>query len=292
MATAKDGTKYEFANVARTSITDTDGCSIAAQLDLVWRWSLTAVTNPRVRDANNNPLRLTYGYTVEQKNTAAGCYNEIAVYPASISYPNGKYSVSFVTENRNDYQTSWTQSTSRTLYGTKRLKEILVQHLGTTVRRYALSYALDTATSNVIYPNFKWSNNNAKTLTLLGVQEFTNNTNSPALPAVTFTYGDGLHLTDVDNGQGGKVNLLYAPWDYYNDVNDSLRSLYTIFGDPASTNPECIYSNGAWTIGTAWTWVSGPVLHLLWVVIWTGTTSTCGWEMVLQGNTAIAPFMS
>lgn len=92
-----DGTQYEFANIARTSTTDTDGCATAAQLNVVWRWSLTKIT-----DTHNNQLGFTYD--VEKKS--ASCYNEIAVYPLSIAYPNGKYSVSFVTEPRTDYQTS------------------------------------------------------------------------------------------------------------------------------------------------------------------------------------------
>ncbi len=249
-AWSTDGTKYEFASIARTSTTDTDGCSTVGQLDLVWRWSLTKIT-----DTHGN--QLSYSYTVEKKNSGGGCYNEIAVYPLSISYPNGKYSVSFVAETRNDYQTSWTQNASRTLYGTKRLKEVLVQHLGATVRRYAFSYAPDTATSNVIYPKFKWSHANAKTLTLRGVQEFSSGALSPALPAVTFTYEDGLHVTDVDNGQGGQVHIEYERWTYFDDLNDDLRSLLTVFGTESGTHPECIYSGGNWIYGTAWTRYSG-----------------------------------
>jgi len=260
-AWGKDGTQYVFSTQAKTSSTDTDGCATAGQLDVVWRWSLTTII-----DTHTN--QLNYGYDTEKKG---GCQNDIAVYPLSISYPNGKYSILFDTETRNDYQTSWTQNSSKTLYGTKRLKQIRVQNTGTTVRRYALSYALDTATSNVIYPNFKWSHNNAKTLTLLGVQEFANDTVSPALPAVTFTYmdvpdplkpndpkNDFMHLTSVDNGQGGKVQIKYDRWNYFDDANDDLRSLLTKFGTTVGTHPECLYDvNGVLQKGTEWTWVSG-----------------------------------
>lgn len=259
VATTTGGTKYEFTNIARTSTTDTDGCATAGQLNLTWRWSLTSVTSPRVRDASNSPVPLTFAYDVEKK---AGCQNDIAVYPLSISYPNGKYSILFDTETRNDYQNSWTENASRALYGTKRLNQIRIQHNGATVRRYDLSYALDTATTNVIYPNFKWSHNNAKTLTLLGVQEFANDTNSPALPAVTFTYSeptnkDYMHLTSVDNGQGGKVQIKYERWTYFDDANDQLRSLLTNFGTTVGTHPECLYSGGSLYVGTEWTKVSG-----------------------------------
>ncbi len=224
-----DGTKYEFAGIARTSTTDTDGCATAAQLDTVWRWSLTTIT-----DTHGN--QLAYSYDVETKS--ASCYNEIAVYPLSISYPNGKYSVSFVTEPRTDYQASWTTSSSKTLYGTKRLKEIKIQNLGTTVRRYALSYASNTETVNIIYPNFTWSAG-GKTSTLVGVQEFTNDTASPALPAVTFTYGDNMHITNVNNGQGGQVAMTYEIWQYLDDYNENIRSLFERFGTGAG-NENCV----------------------------------------------------
>jgi len=253
-----DGTKYEFANIARTSTTDTDGCSTVAQLNMTWRWSLTSVANPRVSDASGNPIPLTYTYDVEKKS--ASCYNEIAVYPLSISYPNGKYSVSFVTEARTDYQTSWTSTASRTLYGTKRLKEIKIQHLGTTVRQYALSYASNTETVNVIYPNFTWSGG-GKTSTLIGVQEFANDTSSPALPAVTFTYGDNMHITNVNNGQGGQVAMTYEVWQYLDDYNENVRSLFERFG--IGTGYEQCY-NG-----------SGPLIG--WTKVGTGTVK-CGSE--------------
>jgi RHS repeat-associated protein len=250
-AWSTDGTKYEFASIARTSTTDTDGCATSGQLNMTWRWSLTTIT-----DTHGN--QLTFSYTVEQKNPSGGCYNEIAVYPLSISYPNQKYSVSFVPEARTDYQTSWTTNSSKTLYGTKRLKEIKVQHLGATVRRYKFSYAPNTETTNIIYPNFLWSNASSKTLTLVGVQEFANDATSPALPAATFTYrnnildiGDNMHLAQVDNGQGGQVQMTYERWTYFDDINKDLRSLKTVFG-----TDECVSAQG---IGTLWAPVSGTV---------------------------------
>jgi hypothetical protein len=245
-ATSTDGTQYAFGSIARTSISDTDGCATAAQLDTIWRWSLTTIT-----DTHTN--QLTYAYTVEQKNPAGGCYNEIAVYPASISYPNGKYTVLFDTEARNDYQTSWTTSASKIQYGTKRLNQIRVQNAGVTVRRYDLTYALDTEVTNIIYPNFLWSHSNAKTLTLVGVQEISSDDASPALPAVSFTYGDNMHVTTVNNGQGGQVQMTYQRWTYFDDANKELRSLKTTFG---AANNEC-YGGGA--IPTLWAALSTPV---------------------------------
>lgn len=221
-AWATNGTKYTFDWTSM--ISPSNGCT---NLTLTWRWSLTNVT-----DVHGN--QINYTYYNERK---IWCTAEIAVYPETITY--GNYSIVFDRENRDDYQTSWTADTSRALYGTKRLNQIRVQNSGITVRRYDLSYASNTENTNIIYPNFKWSNNNAKTLTLIGVQEFANDTTSPALPATTFTYGDKMHLTKVDNGQGGQVEITYSnpfdlesslPWTYFDDFNKDLRSLRTWFG--------------------------------------------------------------
>ncbi|MFT3890486.1 MAG: RHS repeat-associated core domain-containing protein [Anaerolineales bacterium] len=224
-AWTKDGTKYEFAHH-----TDTDlslGCSTTAT-PTTWRWSLTSVT-----DVHGNTI--TYTYNNETKRTP-DCENEVAVYPATITYGNG-YTIVFNKGSRNDYQNSWTYDNSHTLYGTQRLNRIKVQQNNVTIRRYDFSYASDTSTTNIIYPNFTWSRGTgvtARTLTLVGVQEFERddlpNNPSPALPAVTFTYGDQMHLTQVNNGQGGTVTMTYQKWSYYDDTNHDLRSLKSDFG--------------------------------------------------------------
>lgn len=114
------------------------------------------------------------------------------------------------------------------------------------MRRYALSYAPNTETTNIIYPNFRWSNASSKTLTLIGVQEFGDDTTQYSLPYVSFTYGDNMHVTGVNNGEGGQVQMTYERWTYFDDINKDLRSLKTTFGDP---NQEC-YNGGA--IPTSW----------------------------------------
>ncbi len=58
---------------------------------------------------------------------------------------------------------------------------------------------------------------------------------------MTFSYSDSLHLTDVENGYGGKVSLEYERWTYLDDINDAERSLYTEFG-----NHECNYDYTNW----------------------------------------------
>ncbi|MBI5351758.1 MAG: hypothetical protein HZB50_03885 [Chloroflexi bacterium] len=239
-AWSKDGTKYVFSTTAKTN--SSNGC--ATTLDLTWRWSLTSVT-----DINDNTL--SYTYSTETKS--GGCSNQIAVYPDTITYPNNKYRVVFVQDAavRTDYQSSWTNINSRALYGTKRLSEVDIQYnpgTWTNVKRYVLSYAPNTATTNIIYPNFVWSAG-GKTSTLLSVKEY--GSDGSTLPAVQFTYGDSMHLTKVNNGQGGEVQMTYARrWKYFDDLNKDLRNFKTTFG---SNGDECNYSNPL----TTWERVAG-----------------------------------
>jgi len=231
-AWTKDGTKYEFNKIDVASMNLSNGCSTSSS-GTTWRWSLSSVT-----DVHGNTLN--YTYFIENK---PGCLNQIAVYPATITYGNGKYRVNFVREARSDYQVSWGGPASRTLYGTQRLHEVQIQHnsagVWTNVKRYVFTYAPNDTTN--IYPNFDWSAG-GKTLTLIGVQEF--GSDGSALPSVTFTYGDSMHLTKVNNGQGGTVDVVYSAWQYFDDINKDIRSLNTAFG-----TDECVSAQG---IGTLW----------------------------------------
>lgn len=247
-AWTKDGTKYEFEHI--TSVNLSQGCPPpSAGTPTTWRWSLTKVT-----DVHGNTM--SYAYNNEIK---PNCLNEIAVYPTSITYgygnqyANGKYRVNFVrdTVRRTDYQLSWASSTSRTLYSTYRLKEVQIQQnvsgSWSNIRRYVLSYAPNDSTN--IYPNFNWSAG-GKTLTLVGIQEF--GSDGSALPAVRFFYNglrydtdgvtlipDNMHLTKVDNGQGGVVEITYsARWWYFDDVNKDLRSVNYHYGPIELPHPK------------------------------------------------------
>jgi RHS repeat-associated protein len=254
----KDGTRLVFDKPARTN--KTNGCvSSTSSLDITWRWSLGSMT-----DINNNTL--TYSYTTETKS--ASCVNEIAVYPSTITYPNGKYRVRFGTGARTDYQTSWTANDNKVLFGRYRLTNVVIEHnpSGTwlPIRNYNFTYAPDSATTNVIYPRFTWSAG-GKTLTLRSVQEL-NGDGSAALPAVTFTYDD-LHLTGVNNSQGGSVQINYERWSYFDDPNKDIRSFYSIYGYRESevyggyTVFECVKYNGSdvFKIGTQWSGVTNPL---------------------------------
>jgi RHS repeat-associated protein len=232
IAWTKDGTRYDFKetmDVRKGPI----NCN-----NLTWRWSLTKIT-----DVHGNVINFTY-YSPDTKSD--GCNSEIAVYPHTISYSN--YQIEFVLETRSDYQTSWNSPDSYTLYGTRRLKEVLIKNNGAVVKKYALSYAPQNQATGNIYPNFSFSNG-GRTLTLLGVQEFDGSGN--ALPAVTFTYGDSMHLTQVNNGQGGTVTMNYADWQYLDGVNTDIRWVGTVF-----QTGDCVGGAGP---SPTWTQLSGNV---------------------------------
>ena len=244
-AYGRDGTVYVFGLASKTHTTS--GCvASASSLNLIWNWALTSVT-----DIHGNTI--TYTHTQEVKSTS--CANVIAVYPNTITYANGKYRVYFILESRNDYQAAWTTSASLVLFSKQRLKEIQIKYLpegvtdwGSSVlsRKYVFSYSADT--TNQILPSFKWRNL-AYTATLVGVQEVDGSGNN--LPATQFYYDDDMHLTKVDNGQGGQVEMTYQVEQFYDDVNDNERSIYVIIG---SAGTEC-YDG---TTKSPWTGVYNP----------------------------------
>ena len=234
---AKTGTVYEFDHRVKTHTTD--GCAATSgDLNIIWRWSLSSVTNIHGKT-------LDYSYHTETK---PGCANEVAVYPVYIKYPHNLYRVHFIRENRTDYKTAWEDNDSEVLYGTERLKEVRIEHdpnstsSWNTIRKYKFTYSDNTI--NQIYPAFTWSGG-GKTLTLVEIQE-TSGDGLDTLPATSFYYEDDMHLTKVENGLGGNITLEYERWTYQDDVNDDLRSMLIIFGGNECTS----------TVGTSW--VAGP----------------------------------
>ena len=87
-----------------------------------------------------------------------------------------------------------------------RLQQVQVLKGTQVVRRYQFNYA----TTPVLFPSHLWSAG-GPALTLLSVQEF--GADGAYLPATTFEY-DALHLTEVNNGYGGRVAFEYEaqPW--------------------------------------------------------------------------------
>jgi hypothetical protein len=219
----KSGTIYTFEGLQRSRTSSAPKANALDDLNLTWRWSLSSV-----EDRYHN--RITYQYAQEKKTPYV---NDLAVYPATITYANGHYRVRFETQTRQDYQTSWTDLDQRVLFSTQRLKTVWIEqqpenapNTWVPIRQYEFSYAANDATSNVINPGTKWvsPNGDGRTLTLTAVQEKSGD-GSLVLPATQFTYGDGLHLTAVDNSQGGKVELQYEPWFYADSINPTLQGV-------------------------------------------------------------------
>jgi len=239
--TIKDqaGTTYklEFPTITNAS----NACvPNSADLNLTWRWSLTSV-----KDKFLNTF--TYNYENQMKSGSTTCLNEIAVYPTSIIYPNNHYKINFPRESRSDYQTSWEGNDSKVFFQNERLDTVKIKYFTNntwvTIRQYDFTYS--AGTTNQVYPDFTWAKG-GRTSTLVGVKEVSGD-GSANLPATQFTYSDKMHLTKVDNSQGGSVSFTYERWTYLDDVNDDLWSLYTVFGED-----ECTSS-----IGTAWYALTG-----------------------------------
>ncbi|MHB1155179.1 MAG: hypothetical protein ACYC00_23000, partial [Eubacteriales bacterium] len=248
-AWSKDGYIYTFDQMANTHTIN--GCiTSAGSLNLTWRWSLGTKT-----DKYGNAI--TYSYVNETKSST--CVNVVAAYPNMITYPNNRYRIEFIVGDRHDYQSAWTANESTYLYTKKRLTEIRIKNnttgdwnAATTIRKYVFNYAADGATSNVVYPKLSWTGGtNARTSTLLSIQELSGDGTS-SLPATMFYYEDSMHLTKVNNGRGGQVQMAYERWAYFDDINDSTRSLYTAFGQ---LHQECDPIDG---LGTAWIGVVNP----------------------------------
>ncbi len=238
----RNGMVYTFADVAK--LYKDGACGTPT---LTWRWSLSSVT-----DVNGKSL--TYTYAKDQKTVcSSGQRSDLAVYPQTITYSNGKYRVFFYTEPRSDYQTSWTTNTSLVLYGTKRLQRIQIQMLSganwVDIRQYIFSYRT-TVTNDIndpIYPRSPFSNNNGLTLTLAGVQEVGNG-GTAMQPATTFYYPDKMHLGRVDNGQGGQVDLSYERVTFFDDINKAQRSIYANY--LSGSGQTCTTTNWSSVQGT------------------------------------------
>ena len=172
-----------------------------------WRWSLHTVTN-----IYNQTL--TYSYFEDNQSMKLACSfpgqpgipTDVAVYPSEITYPTGDYKVKFLIEDRTDFKSEWLNATSVRFFEQHRLQQVQVLMGTQVIRRYQFNYA----TTPVLYPSHIWSAG-GPALTLDSVQEF--GADGTFLPPTTFSY-DALHLTQVNNGYGGRVVFEYEaePW--------------------------------------------------------------------------------
>ncbi len=170
-----------------------------------------------------------------------------ATYPETITYAGGKYRIRFdigTAPNRTDYMSSWDNHVYQA-YEKHRLQNIYVEQdadgngaYETILRRYQLSYAADTD-SDIIFPGYAWTAG-GKTTTLRSVREYGVG-GTAALPATTFTYGDNLHLTRVDNGYNGVVEFNYELWYYPHDARDS----YTVEVEFGRHRYPCYYDDAS-----------------------------------------------
>jgi RHS repeat-associated protein len=237
----KDGKVYTFSDPALTSATN--GCVPTNGLTTAWKWGLTQAT-----DSNGNTIQ--YVNTKVKKGTQNGCQNEVDVIPSTITYANGYYRVYFEPEYRFDFRLAGEGISNKVNYSIYRLNKIHIQNKAdgtnwTTVRTYDLTYA--NGGDGQIYPNFNWQplartdsndqylNHGANppegfTSTLVSIQEFGSDNSS--LPATTFSYSDHLHLSEINNGQGGRVVIGYLPFTFEDNINMDSRSLSEVYGDP------------------------------------------------------------
>jgi YD repeat-containing protein len=223
----KQGTVYSFGDSPNSSEDDRaaypvyqvvpGGCDFDGYR--TWHWPLVEVKN-----VHNKSLKFTY--TVEKKTTVyRDCSDNnqltgVAVYPRTILYPHSRYRILFNrTSGRTDYDRVWDNKDFVAFYRTSSLSEIRIEQdadgngsFEQLVKKYAFTYA----SSGHVFPNYTWTAG-GKTLTLLKVQEFGFG-GASSLPETTFTYSDGMHLTQATNGYGGQVVFTYEP-NPWSEVN-------------------------------------------------------------------------
>ena len=228
-----DGLIYTFGGLNATAkFKQGAGCALTENdLNLTWQWGLSSV-----QDRFGNTI--IYQYTPQIKgvsdtddpNVDVYCHNHISLTPDSIHY--GNFEIRFITAPRYDYRSSWQHKDSRVLFSRTRLDYVDLFVNGVIVKSYLLRYASDSETDNVIYPNFKWQSNYL-TSTLISVQEVQSSTTSPVegYKPITFSYDvDHMHLDEINNGYGGKVQFTYSPKYQADDINKDLRSARWCFG--------------------------------------------------------------
>lgn len=239
----KAGTRYEFRHLSYKP--QCTGTTYNGRR--VWRWSLTKVDTPVSRLTGRY---LQYNYYDEANGYGdTWCHTGLnvnqraviwATYPTEIVYPDGKHKIVFNRLfGRMDYDKAWDtwQGDGWSMrHQNYRLDNIQLQVFNSpswqTVRQYDFRYANylgnPDATNTYIYPNYIWNKakdsgdpnnyNYGRTLTLRKIQRSdfdpANPSNNVVTPFTEFTYSDYMHLTKVNNGQGGTIEFTYQPWYY------------------------------------------------------------------------------
>ncbi len=187
-----------------------------------WGWYLTSTINP-----HGQVLSYTYNNERSMKCPQNDCgysaFMDTAVYPKEILYPDGVTKIEFGTDTqRQDVDYYWDDLRTLLLYQRMRLVSIIVRVNGEIIKQYDLTHRDKNAAVQLL-PGSKWhydvtdDSKIGHVLTLDKIQEKGIGGNSfPA--ATTFTYGNDMFLTEVNNGQAGRVKFTYegpggaAPW--------------------------------------------------------------------------------
>jgi len=263
----KSGTKYTFGLKTPQFSADYDEENNCHLDQTPWRWSLSEVRNIYGQT-------MTYSYATETK-AFGGCGINLSqptyTYPQTITYSGGKYRVYFdrleasETNHRLDLKNIWTAPTSYQSFQRSLLEAIRVEQdangdgaFETLIRKYQFTYCQSESCS--IFPDQIWEQG-GRTPTLVSVQEFgLNGTNS--LPAYTFNYADGMHLTSASNGYGGSITYIYnnqtnyalAPQNAWHDSDGGNPREYNFEGkDTEEWTSMFLIGNGQAQMGTATT---------------------------------------
>lgn len=218
----KQGNQYYFEeSVGYTMYTECPDGSYTVDEALTWRWMLTRSVNIYGKEITYTYFKEGSSHTTTNKQGCTVVHHLFNyVYPKTISYANGRYRVQFVRTERYDYKPQWLLLYASGVYKTFQkslLSAIRVEQdedgdgtYETLIRKYAFTYCADSSCS--IFPAYVWpSLQNYRTPTLTAVREYgLGGTNS--LPPYSFTYGDGMHLTQATNGYGGTVKFTYETW--------------------------------------------------------------------------------
>jgi len=245
----KTGKKYFFADQAKFPTFIPAGQGWQKSGEATWRWALSGVQNNFGRELRyvNKIDSQRYLY-LDSSGAPASAPVDIAIYPEAIEYPNDRYRLYFYsTMSRSDYDIDWGANVySKAFYQRYLLNEVRVEHNPDgvwgngdeeVVRRYVLTYD----PTHPIFPYLAWSAG-GKTPALQQVQEF--GRDASALPATSFTYGDGAHLTGVENGYGARIEFSYQAWyDLSSAPEHSLEQRFGWWGNACNDGPD---DTGGW----------------------------------------------
>jgi YD repeat-containing protein len=251
-----------------------------------WSWYLTQQTEP----SGKNIVYHYMSFITSKCYSSDGCgYSSnttIAVYPYDIVYPDNHTYVKFTYDSgRSDYNSSYSDDHSLVHYDDLKLSAIQIYNdptsisfnngsatksyngitynipntvnddsLTNMVREYKLEYYADTEAP--IFPNahVQYGNNNTSSrriLALKSIQKF-GISEAQYLPKTTFYYEDGMHLTRIDNGQGGTVSFAYD-----SPILSNSSAPYS--ADDVEGNGSGGLGTGEFAVGNSWgVWLSSP----------------------------------